>query len=107
MIYFASYTNPELRNLYRKSRMIAKAASAGDTIMCPCGCLKTFNKHTKAQIFFNSGDTSHKDTYYNRVRSRSDYAFNDDMLKIRSVMSSYVDENYVPIRKQRKKLKQA
>lgn len=100
-----SYTNPTLRGLYRKARLVARAADIGDEVMCPCGCLKKFTKHVKSQIFLNSGDTSHKDTYYNRVRSKSNYAFDSQMFKIKTIMDHYVRENYVPVRKQKASIK--
>ena len=88
-----SATNPTLRKLYRKAKTIAKHAPVGHKIMCPCGCLQEFKKKTETQAFAKSEKDTHKNRYYTRTRSKSNYMFDQKMLMIESKMKSYIHKN--------------
>lgn len=89
-----SATNPTLRKLYRMSKKINENAEEGHLLMCPCGCTQMFKKKEN-QIYAkqSEGGVNHKDTYHNRVRSKSNYAFDQKMLEIERRMVLYVNKN--------------
>lgn len=87
-------SNPTLRNLYRKTFRIANKKEVGDVIMCPCGCLQMFKKANKNNVFAaTTGSHNHKNNFYSRVRSKSNYAFTDKMLNIEIKMNRYIANN--------------
>lgn len=93
---FRTETNSTLRKLYRTAKSIAKNAEVGRKIMCPCGCLQEFHKKSENQIFqkpSGGNGSTHKDRYYTRVRSTSNYMFDDKMLMIERRMTSYIAKN--------------
>ena len=94
-----SATNPALRKLYRQLKAIAKNSDVGDKVMCPCGCLKTFHKKTKNDKYLPNNGTLHKDRYNNRVRSKSNYDFDSQMLHMETTMKIYVEKNKDKLKK--------
>lgn len=81
-------TNPELRKLYKRLYHIAKAAVKGERVMCPCGCMVHFRKRTDSHVFARKVEC--KDDYYNRIRSKSNYAFTSKMLGVEQGMKRYI-----------------
>lgn len=85
-------TNPELRKLYNRLYHVAKASVKGEKVLCPCGCMVEFRKRTDSHVFAHREGGVCKTRYYNRIRSKSNYAYTPKMLKTRQGIWRYLSK---------------
>lgn len=97
-------TNKQLRRLFKRAKDFAQKCNQGDTIMCPCGCMRLFAKKTKKSIFFEQKNNQCKNNYYSRIRSESNYDFDSQKKIVFSIMNSYVCKKKVELASKYKKI---